>query len=120
MTNESIYRALSDVYRTFVHPKLLWVEELSRTFSAALGSSVTVFVIDHIDPLKKLVVYHLDEDLKKGDYNPIQKLAHGFAKANGVVLERIRREPKRLILEVLLKNRLAAVLDPPSKNNPLD
>jgi len=102
-----------------VHPKLAWTEELRKALSLAMGVGMSSSVRDHVDPLKKLVVIDLADELKKGDYAPIQKLAHGFAKANNVVLERIRREPRRIILEVLLKTRLAPVLDPPSDKNPL-
>lgn len=93
-----------------VHPKLAWTEELRNVLSVA-GMGLTITVEDDVDPLKKLVVLHLNEELKKGDYAPIQSLAHGFAKANDCVLAKIRRGPKRLTLEILVKTRLGPVMN---------
>ncbi len=91
-----------------MHPKLTWIGELQKTLALA-GVGTTAAFLDHVDPLKKLVVLELNEELRKGDYRPIQKLAHGFAKANDCILDRIRREPKKMILEILVKTRLGDV-----------
>jgi hypothetical protein len=98
-----------------VHPKLVWSQELGNSIAGAIGGLVSVTMVDHVDPLKKLIVLDLGEELGKGDYQPIQKMAHAFAKANNCALERIRRQPRKLILEVLIKTRLGPVED----KNPL-
>lgn len=70
-------------------------------------TSVSYVIDDHVDPLKKCVVLSFGEALAKGDHRIIQKFAHGFAEANDVVVERIRRVSKRqLVLEILTKTRL--------------
>lgn len=97
-----------------MHPKLAWVPELQQTLSAAMGL-VTLTIEDHVDPLKKLVVIRLPDRLQKGEYNPIQNLVRGFAKANDCVVERIRRRSGDLVLEILTKRRLGPVRD----KNPL-
>lgn len=91
------------------------MKELSESLSGAMGTSVIPSMEDHVDPLKKLVTLELGEELGKGDYQPIQKMVHGFAKANDCVVERIRRRPKKLVLEVLIKTRLG----PRMNKNPL-
>jgi hypothetical protein len=98
-----------------VHPKLGWVEELRNSLALAMGSSISVAVEEPADPLKKLVVLTFGDKLLKGDYKPLQQMAHHFAKANNCVLERIRRRPGALVLEVLVKTRLGPVSD----RNPL-
>lgn len=98
-----------------MHPKLVWTQSLGTFLSNTLGSTVTVSIQDHVDPLKKLVVLQLSHELGKGDYNPIQKVVHAFSNANDCVVHRIRREPKKLILEVLTKTRRGEVMD----KNPL-
>ena len=98
-----------------MHPKLTWVGSLTGSLGLALGTSVSHSIRDTVDPLMKLVVLELGEDLGKGDYNPVQKMVHAFAKENDCVVHRIRREPKRLLLEVLTKTRLG----PRMNKNPL-
>jgi hypothetical protein len=98
-----------------VHPKLAWVSEFQNSLSGAMGVQVVVTIEDHVDPLKKLVVLTFPQELRKGEYMPIQNLAHGFAKNNDCVLYRIRRRPNALVLEVLTKTRLGQVM----KKNPL-
>jgi len=98
-----------------VHPKLVWVGGLCSSLSLALGTTVIHRVEDTVDPLKKLVELELGEELGKGDYQPVQRMVHGFANENDVVVHRIYREPKKLILEVLTKTRLGKV----QNKNPL-
>lgn len=98
-----------------MHPKLTWVDSLRNSLSAAMGTSVSQTILDTVDPLMKLVVLELGEELGKGDYNPIQQMVHAFAKSNDCVVQRIRREPKKLILETLTKTRLGKVMN----KNPL-
>jgi hypothetical protein len=98
-----------------VHPKLGWVEELRSSLALAMGSSITVTIEEPADPLKKLVILTFGDRLLKGDYKPLQMMAQYFAKANNCVLERIRRRPGALVLEVLVKTRLGPV----SAHNPL-
>ena len=98
-----------------MHPKLVWVTGMGSTLGLAMGTSIAVSVHDTVDPLKKLVVINLGEELGNGNYNPVQKMVHAFAKANDCVVQRIRREPKKLILEVLTKTRLGPICD----KNPL-
>ena len=102
-----------------VHPKLEWVEELRNSLALAMGSSIVVSVEDNADPLKKMVVLTMGDKLLKGDYNPIQRMAHAFAKSNNCVLERIRRRPNALVLEILIKNLRTPVLDREPSKNPL-
>ena len=89
-----------------MHPKLAWVADFQDSLSKAMGISIVATIEDHVDPLKKLVVLNFSEELKKGDYIPIQNLSHGFVKANDCVLERIRKRPRALVLEILTKSRL--------------
>lgn len=98
-----------------MHPKLTWIQSLGSSLGLALGSSITHSIQDTVDPLKKLVVLELGEELGKGDYHPIQQMVHTFAKSNDCVVHRIRREPKKMILEVLTKTRLGTVMN----KNPL-
>lgn len=95
--------------------KLLWVYELQRSLELALATSIQVTIEDHVDPLKKIITFTLFEDIKKGDFNPIQVMAHSFSKSNDCVIEKIRRGPSSLILNVLTKTRLG----PESRKNPL-
>ena len=98
-----------------MHPKLLWIEELRCSLALATGSSITASLEEHADPLKKLVVLTFGDRLLRGDYRPLQIMAQYFAKANDCVLERIRRRPNALVLEILVKRRLG----PASSLNPL-
>lgn len=70
---------------------------------------------DTVSPLVKRVIFHLSEPLGGENYQPFQSLAHGFAKANGCVIERIYSEPKRLVLVVGIKRRLGPV----QRKNPI-
>lgn len=97
-------------------PKLQWVHELTSSVGLAMACQVTPSLEDHADPLKKLVVLTFADPMGKGDYQPLQRMVHGFARSNDCVVERIRRRgPKVLVLEVLIKNRLG----PPARKNPL-
>ncbi len=98
-----------------MHPKLAWVTGLTGSLGLAMGNALSHTVRDTVDPLKKEVVIELGEELLKGDYKAIQQMVHAFAKSNDCVVHRIRREPKRMILEVLTKTRLGPVMD----KNPL-
>ena len=48
-------------------------------------------------------------------FNPLQRLAHAFAKANNCAVEKMRYEGNDLILEVSIKRRLGE----PMNKNPL-
>ena len=99
-----------------MNPKLAWVNELVGSLSVAMGVGVLVKIEDTVDPLKKLVLLDLGHnDLGKGDWNPIQNLIHGFAKANNCVIHKIRRQKGQLSLEILTKTRIG----PESRKNPL-
>lgn len=98
-----------------MHPKLTWIQSLGSSLGLALGTSLTHSIEDTVDPLMKRVVLDLGEELGKGDYKPIQQMVHAFAKSNDCVVHRIRREPKKMILEVLTKTRLGPVMN----KNPL-
>lgn len=80
-----------------------------------MGTTVSSSIQDTVDPLKKLVFLNMGEDLGKKDFNPLQRLIHGFAKANNCVVHRIYKHPKRLVLEILIKTRHGPVMN----NNPL-
>lgn len=97
------------------HPRLAWITGLQENLIEALGTSVIATVKDDVDPLKKFVVLELGEELGKGDYRPVQTIVHSFAKSNDCTVYRIRRAPKRLVLEVLTKGRLGPVMN----KNPL-
>lgn len=77
----------------------------------ALGASVTFSVQDTVDPLKKLVYLEVGESLGKKDFNPVQRIVHGFAKVNDCLVYKIYKSPKRLVLEVLTKTRNGPVMD---------
>ena len=98
-----------------MHPKLAWIEELNNSLGLALCTSFSHAVHDTVDPLMKRVVLTMGSELEKGDYQPIQRMVHAFAKANDCVVHRIRREPKKLVLEVLTKTRLGEE----TRKNPL-
>ena len=99
-----------------MHPKLLWTQKLASSLGLAMGTSVEVRVRDdEVDPLKKHVDLVLGDDLRKGDYNPVQTMVHAFAKMNDCIVYKIRRHPNTLLLEVLIKNRIS----PEMNRNPL-
>ena len=80
-----------------------------------MGTSIVITCRDSVDQLKKFVVFDLGAPLTKGNYNPLQTLVHAYAKANDCVVAAIRREgERRLILEVLIKNRVSQEM----KNDP--
>lgn len=98
-----------------MHPKLTWVTGLGNSLSFVLGTSVHVLIQDTVDPLMKLILLELGEDLGKRDFNPLQTIIHAFAKSNDCVIRRIRKEPRRLVIEILTKVRLGKIMD----KNPL-
>lgn len=97
-----------------MHPKLVWIGSLCSSLGLALGTSVSSTVHDTVDPLKKLVLLNIGEDLGKKDFNPLQVIIHAFAKSNDCVVFRIYKQPKQLTLEVLTKTRRGPVMN----NNP--
>jgi hypothetical protein len=98
-----------------VHPKLAWVEMMRASVSEAMDTSIVATQRDHVDPLKKFVVLDLGRPLTKNTYNPLQVMVHAYSKANDCIVIAIRREgEKRLVLEVLIKNRVSE----PMKNDP--
>ena len=98
-----------------VYPKLAWLPGLQNTLAGATGDVITYTVEDHVDPLKKLVTLHLGTELGPGDWNPFQTICHSYAKSNDCVIEKIYRQPKKLILHVLIKRRGG----PATKHNPM-
>lgn len=92
------------------HPKLAWLSEFSSSLSLALNTPINITVEDHVDPLKKIVHLELGEDLRKDDFNPIQRMAHTFSEANDCVIQKIKKGPKKLIMEVLVKSRLGPTM----------
>lgn len=98
-----------------MQPKLVWLQELCSSLGLALGTSVQFFIQDTVDPLKKTIFLDLGDSLGKADFNPIQRLVHGFAKANDCVVFKVYKKPKQLVLEILTKRRLGPV----KNNNPL-
>lgn len=96
-------------------PPLHWVAEFHASFNRAADITSRYTVEDTVNPLVKHVVFHLSEPLSGRSYVPFQALAHGFAKANNCVLERIYNKPDRLVLVITLKRRLGA----PQQKNPL-
>lgn len=98
-----------------MHPKLAWVELLRGMLSEVLATGIVSTPRDHVDPLKKLVVFEMGAPLAKGNYNPLQTMVHAYAKANDCVVAAIRREgPRQLVLEILIKNRISREM----KNDP--
>ncbi len=98
-----------------MHPKLTWVTSLGNSLSFVLTTSVHVLIQDTVDPLMKLIIVELGEDLGKSDFNPLQTIIHAFAKSNDCVIKKIKKEPKRLVIEILTKVRLGKTMD----KNPL-
>lgn len=96
-------------------PPLAWVPGFHASFNRAVEISPSFAVEDTVNPLVKNVIFHLSEPLGGKNYAPFQSLAHGFAKANGCVLERIYNHPKYLLLVVIVKRRLG----PTREKNPL-
>lgn len=81
-----------------------------------MGTNISHSQQDTVDPLKKLVVLEFGEKFGKKDFNPVQTIAHTFAKANDCVIYKMRREgTNKLVLEVLTKTRLSPVMN----RNPL-
>lgn len=98
-----------------MHPKLEWVELLRGTLAEATGNHIVLTPRDHVDPLKKIIVFDMSSPLGKGSFNPFQVMVHAFAKANDCVVAAIRREgPTKYLLEILIKNRIS----PEMKNDP--
>lgn len=102
-------------YGTLVHPKLAWLSVMCSSLGMALGTSISHTVEDTVDPIKKRVFLEVGESLGKKDFNPLQRLIHGFAKANDCVIPKIYKTPRQLVLEVLVKTRHGPVMD----RNPL-
>lgn len=96
-------------------PPLKWVGELHASFNRAAECSPTYTIEDTINPLIKKVNFHLSEPLGGNSYHPFQTLAHGFAKANDCIIERIYNHPEKLVLVVVMKRRLGPVRE----KNPL-
>lgn len=97
-------------------PRLAWVPELVASLSrATMGQVGSYRIEDTADPLKKLIHLQTNGELASKNYHPLCHLVHGFGKANDCVVERIRRGPKVLIVEVLTKRRSG----PQKKHNPL-
>jgi hypothetical protein len=91
-------------------PALSWVAEFHDSFNKATdGISPNFTIEDQTDPLKKHVVFHLSEPLGGKSYNPFQNIAHGYAKNNGCVIERIYNNKNKLTMVVLIKRRLGPV-----------
>lgn len=97
-------------------PRLAWIAELQASVNRASGGQFKSYTVSSgADPLKAFVKFDLHEDLSGKDYHPFTNLAHGFAKANDCLLERVHRGESSLTLEVLLKRRIG----PPMRVNPL-
>lgn len=99
-----------------MHPKLTWVMGLATSLGDAMGCSVSATEHGDVDPLKKYIHLRFSDRLGKGDYAPIQRMAHAFAKMNDCVVHKIRRlGPDLLVLDVFTKTRLSPVMN----KNPL-
>jgi len=98
-----------------VLPSLAWVAEFHASFNRAADITSRFTIEDTVNPLIKNAVFHLSEPLEGKSYKPFQTLAHGFAKANNCILERIYNYPDRLVMVICLKRRFGPV----QKKNPL-
>jgi hypothetical protein len=88
---------------------------MAATLGEAMDTAVVATMRDHVDPLKKYVVLDLGRPLTKNTFNPLQVMVHAYSKVNDCVVAAIRREgERRLVLEVLLKNRVSE----PMNNDP--
>jgi hypothetical protein len=97
-------------------PRLAWIAEFQGSINRATGGQLKGYtVLSHADPLKAFVKFDLWEEMEGKNYHPFTNLAHGFAKANDCLLERVHRGESSLTLEVLLKRRIG----PPMRVNPL-
>lgn len=96
-------------------PSLQWVPEFHASFNRAADITTHYTIEDTVNPLIKRVIFHLSEPLKGENYHPFQTLAHGFAKANNCLLERVYNYPDKLVLVVGMRRRLGS----PQKKNPL-
>lgn len=96
-------------------PSLAWIAEFHASFNRAAEITSHYSIEDTVNPLVKRVIFHLSEPLEGKSYQPFQTLAHGFAKANNCILERIYHQPDKLILIVGVKRRFGPV----QKKNPL-
>lgn len=88
-----------------MHPKLMWVSKLTSSLSVALPG-ITYSIQDTVDPLKKVLILNLGDDLSKTDYNHVQKIVHAFSNVNDCTVSKICKGPKMLTIEVLTKTRL--------------
>jgi hypothetical protein len=98
-----------------MQPSLAWVAEFHSSFNRAAEITGSFSVEDTVNPLVKHVIFHLSEPLTGENWRPFQTLAHGFAKANGCVIERIYNKRDKLILVVGMTRRLGPV----RRKNPL-
>ncbi len=96
-------------------PTLAWIPEFHASFNRAAEISSTYSIEDTVNPLVKHIIFHLSEPLTGENYQPFQTLAHGFAKINNCVLERIYHKPDRLVLVICIKRRFGPV----RQTNPL-
>lgn len=81
---------------------------LRATLAEAMDTAFVATERSHVDPLKKYIVLDLGRPLTKNTFNPLQTMVHAYSKANDCVVAAIRREgEQRLVLEVLLKNRVS-------------
>ncbi len=90
-----------------MHPKLAWVGLLKNTISTILDTPINISYIDPVDPLKKIVVFDFVNEFSKNNYNPFQRIAHAYAKVNDCVIATIKIDDCKLIIEILIKNRLS-------------
>lgn len=97
-------------------PQLSWVHELIASVNRATGGQIkSVYPITGADPLRVFLKLDLHENWAGKDYQPFCNLAHGFAKANNCVLERVHVGDSMMTLEVVLKRRIG----PSMRKNPL-
>jgi hypothetical protein len=99
-----------------VLPALAWVQELSSCLNRALdGQIMGVTLRNTADPLKKVARMSFQPELSTQNYQPLQTISQAFAQANKCTLERIRRDGRDLLFEILIRRRLGPRMD----RNPL-
>jgi len=95
--------------------RLAWVPVFAEFLRRATdGAIAEVSVQDHVDPLRKILRVRLRPGWSDKNFNPVQGVAHAFAKANDCAIARAIKRPGEILLDVLIKQRLG----PPMARNP--
>lgn len=95
-----------------MNPRLAWVNSLVGLVNQATDAGIRrTTVEDLVDPLKKCVRLRLAPTWAPKNFNPLQVLAHAWARVNDCAIEKMRREEGEVLMFVSLKRRLGPTAD---------